>query len=123
MAWTYTAVARDQAKQLEAQLLTVINGLTEQQRKTFKACASDRKGGDARGIIIFDTESRDFTGVASSAFAINTFSTGSDYTKLYNNAVNFINTLNLKQAQNARVVFTNAEEHDATIAVYYPVNV
>lgn len=122
MAWAYTAVAKTQAPEVETQLLTLINNLTEKQRATFKSSASDQKGGDARGLIIYDADGHDFAGISTSAYAMKSFATRTDYDNLYNQVVNFINTLSLKQAQNVRTVFTNAQEHDATIAVYYPVN-
>ncbi|MCM2294464.1 hypothetical protein NAC44_19235 [Allorhizobium sp. BGMRC 0089] len=120
MAWTFKAVAKTQAGEVETELLTLINDLTDKQKETFKSSASDMKGGDARGIIIYDKDGRDFQGFSTSNYVMKTYKTNTDYENLYNEVVNHINSLTLKQAQNARTVFTNAQAHDATIAIYYP---
>ena len=125
--WTYkqydntdvTKVLNDMTSEIGTISTTSIEALMT------KVTVSDQQDGDARGIVFF------YTGQVSSAPALpgdvtwkmkeNT--SGSDYTKLYNDVTDTLDSFtgdNFYQAFYAYVNMTNRKGGDATIEVWYP---
>ncbi|MEG3620005.1 hypothetical protein V5T82_16175 [Magnetovibrio sp. PR-2] len=121
--WSYVAVEGSQADDAERNMLNAANGLDTAQRETCKISASDMRGKDARAVCFYDSDGDSFEGVMTTTFQMEIVSTSTDYDRLYSDAAKFLNSLSPKQAQNARVTFTNASHNDATIAIYYPASV
>jgi len=78
------------------------------------------KSSKARGLLIFDESGEEFKGTIDEPFKMEKYKEDTNYDGLYRKAVNFLNSLDIAKAQNARLVFTNAKSNDATIVIYYP---
>lgn len=120
MGWIFQEVSESQAPDVLNVLHSKLNALEPMQRTSCKLAASDMKGKDARGVLIYDNNPQAFEPVDNAQWQMQEYKTGSDYNQLYSQATQFLNGLTVVQAQNARLVFTNAASHDATLTIYFP---
>ncbi|SBS33550.1 hypothetical protein MSP8886_02790 [Marinomonas spartinae] len=120
MGWTFKEKNDKDASTLEKWALGEINKLTNIERTTYKIAISDMQGKDARAVLFYDANTTTSFVPAESKCLSKIFKSGSNYTSLYSEVLKFLNEIKDQQANNARIVFTNAKGTVATISIYYP---
>jgi hypothetical protein len=92
---------------------------------TAKVTASDQASGDSRGLVYWYTEVLDTLPAlpASVTWENQIFTSSSDYTNLYNDTKDLLNSFSGDDSYSsiyAYVNMTNRESGDATVTVWYP---
>lgn len=108
---------------LWAQVVNALNGLNAQQRNSVKIASSDQDNGPARTVLIYtgDDEPAGSISQLGESWSYTVFSTGSDYTEMYQECVDFLNGDELTDLQKyySRISMTNAHSHKSNLVVWY----
>lgn len=125
MAWTFEALSDSSVDTVIRNVQTELNSISNEHGATVASAAkvaiSDQKEGDARGVIFFDPSvetAEPPEGMPS--FGRQTSKTETNYTRIYNEIADKLNSLESQEAFWAQVGFTNRRRGDATITVYWP---
>jgi hypothetical protein len=123
MAWTYREVASGDVNEVLAGMLNILNSLTPAQSLTVKTAASNQFHGDARGLVVWDTN----PGPSGSptylpgSWMRRTETTDHDYTHMYEALVADLNNVSYTQAYYAGISMTNTHHGTATLSWFYRV--
>jgi hypothetical protein len=135
MTWLYKEVTNDSVDEVINQVARFLNTLDTDLAVKFDVSNAQRS--PARGIVFYNdgaAAGRSLAAAVPEAKEPNiswnqyTWHSETDYEMMYKGFANGLNTgelpngqtISRKQAHNARAVFTNAHERDATLSIYYP---
>lgn len=124
MVFTYQSFETKEAdSELWGQMNNYLNSLSTKRTDSAKIGTSDQRTKEARAVIISTDDKAPSIGSLGDAWSYQEFLSGSDYDKMYQECVDFLNDdtnrLTLTQKYYSRLTFTNASANDSKLLIWY----
>lgn len=131
MAWNYADFADGSVMNVLSDIQNKLNGLSRGEGRTAKLAASDRRKGDALGIVVWDSDAPSPPDMPESTqWGRYVWSTETDYQSMYSGLIDALNKLELPDGAKltkasafySEIAMTNLQGSTATLAIFYRVD-
>ena len=122
MIFTYKSFSSDEADQnLWNKVQNSLNALSDAEMQSVKIASSDQKSGNARTLIITTDSTAPNSSTLGEQWLYQEFDTNSDYSDMYSDCVNFLNSDALSTAQKyfSHISMTNAHDNKSNLMLWY----
>lgn len=126
MSWAYKSFDDDNVdtviSSIESELADLATADSDTASVTAKVAISDQESGDARGLVFYNLTLGGIPSVPSGqlSWSKKEETTKNDYTDMYNNIQDKLNSLSDQSAYWAKIGFTNRKDGSATLTLYWP---